>query len=90
MSRPRNPQKPQNVTPLRRSADTADSAARPTRNFLTLAEFLAELDVPRSTFFRWKALGQAPRTYKLPNGQLRIRRSDFEVWLAAREEPKAA
>jgi predicted DNA-binding transcriptional regulator AlpA len=90
MSRPRNPQKPQNVTPLRPSADSADSAARPTRNFLTLAEFLAELDVPKSTFFRWKALGLAPRTYKLPNGQLRIRRSDFEAWLASREEEQAA
>jgi predicted DNA-binding transcriptional regulator AlpA len=60
------------------------------RTFLTLPEFLAELDVPKSTFFRWKALGQAPRTYKLPNGQLRIRRTDYETWLASREEPHAA
>ncbi|WP_432980440.1 helix-turn-helix transcriptional regulator [Dactylosporangium sp. CA-233914] len=90
MSRPRNPQKPQNVTPLRTFADSADSAARPKRTFLTLAEFLAELDVPKSTFFRWKALGLAPRTYKLPNGQLRIRRSDFDAWLASREEEQAA
>ena len=60
------------------------------RNFLTLAEFLAEMDVPKSSFFRWKALGQAPRTVKLPNGQLRIRRTDFDAWLSAREEPQAA
>ncbi len=60
------------------------------KDFLTLTEFLEELDVPRSTFFRWKALGQAPRTYKLPNGQLRIRRSDYEAWMATREEPAAA
>ncbi|GLW31241.1 hypothetical protein Areg01_41810 [Actinoplanes regularis] len=60
------------------------------RNFLTLADFLAELDVPKSTFFRWKALGEAPRTYKLPNGQLRIRRTDFDAWLSSREEPQAA
>ena len=59
-------------------------------NFLTLTDFLAELDVPKSTFFRWKALGQAPRTYKLPNGQLRIRRTDFDAWLSSREEPQAA
>ncbi|GAA0469330.1 hypothetical protein Aca07nite_28030 [Actinoplanes capillaceus] len=59
-------------------------------NFLTLADFLAELDVPKSTFFRWKALGEAPRTYKLPNGQLRIRRTDFDAWLSSREEPQAA
>jgi predicted DNA-binding transcriptional regulator AlpA len=60
------------------------------RNFLTLAEFLAEMDVPKSSFFRWKALGQAPRTYKLPNGQLRIRRTDFDAWLSSREERAAA
>ncbi|WP_442788572.1 helix-turn-helix transcriptional regulator [Dactylosporangium sp. NBC_01737] len=57
---------------------------------MTLAEFLAELDVPKSTFFRWKAIGEAPRTYKLPNGQLRIRRADFNAWIASREEPQAA
>lgn len=58
--------------------------------FLTLDEFLAELDVPRSTFFRWKAIGQAPRHYKMPNRQIRIRLTDFETWLSAREEPQAA
>jgi predicted DNA-binding transcriptional regulator AlpA len=68
---------------------TRGPADRP-RNFLTLTEFLDELDVPRSTFFRWKALGEAPRTYKLPNGQLRIRRTDYEAWLAEREEASAA
>jgi predicted DNA-binding transcriptional regulator AlpA len=60
------------------------------RTFLTLDEFLAELDVPRSTFFRWKALGQAPKTYKLPNRSIRIRRTDFDAWLSSREEPQAA
>jgi predicted DNA-binding transcriptional regulator AlpA len=60
------------------------------KDYLTLADFLADLDVPKSTFFRWKATGQAPRTYKLPNGQLRIRRTDFESWLSSREEPQAA
>ena len=57
----------------------------PARDYLTLAEFLAELNVPKSTFFRWKATGQAPRTIKLPNGSLRIRRRDLDAWLAERE-----
>lgn len=65
------------------------STATP-KAFLTLAEFLDALDVPKSTFFRWKATGQAPRTYKLPNGQLRISRRDFDAWIEAREEPQAA
>jgi len=60
------------------------------RTFLTLDEFLDEMDVAKSTFFRWKALGQAPRTYKLPNRSIRIRRTDFEAWLTTREEPQAA
>lgn len=59
-------------------------------DLLTLAEVLAELDVPKSTFFRWKATGKAPRTIKYPNGSLRVRRRDLESWLAAHEETEAA
>ncbi len=57
---------------------------------LTLAEVLAELDVPKSTFFRWKAIGKAPRTIKYPNGSLRVRRRDLDAWLDAHQEGIAA
>jgi predicted DNA-binding transcriptional regulator AlpA len=67
----------------RGDADRRKPTSQARRTYLTLAEFLEELDVPKSTFFRWKALGQAPRTYKLPNGQLRIRRTDFDAWMAS-------
>ena len=50
---------------------------------LTLAEVLAELKVARSTFDTWRVLGIAPECIKLPNGQLRIRRSALDAWLAA-------
>lgn len=71
---------------------TAPARNRPTgaAQLLTLAEVLAELDVPKSTFFRWKATGKAPRTIKYPNGSLRVRRRDLDAWLAAHEEETAA
>ncbi|WP_431928517.1 helix-turn-helix transcriptional regulator [Micromonospora wenchangensis] len=58
----------------------------PTGSLLTLAEALDELRVPRSTFFRWKATGRAPRTIKYPNGSLYIRRRDLDNWLNDHEE----
>ena len=64
---------------------TAQYPAKPAA-LLTLDEVLEELAVPRSTFFRWKATGVAPKTIKLPNGSLRVRRRDLEKWLAAHEE----
>jgi predicted DNA-binding transcriptional regulator AlpA len=54
---------------------------------LTLDEVLAQLRVPRSTWLKWRQTGQAPAAIKLPNGQLRIRRSVLSGWLEARENP---
>lgn len=49
---------------------------------LTVPQVLAELgDVSRRTFYRWRELGNAPPGIKLPNGEIRIWRSDFLVWL---------
>lgn len=50
----------------------------------TLAEICKDLKISRSTFYDWRAKGRAPRCIKLPNGDLRIRRSDYEHWLDAR------
>ena len=61
-------------------------------DLLTLAEFLAELGdeagnpLPKSTFYDWRAKNRAPKCIKLPNGQIRIRRSEADRWLAAHEE----
>ncbi|MFJ4731579.1 helix-turn-helix transcriptional regulator [Streptomyces sp. NPDC088770] len=56
------------------------------RSMLTLAEVCEELSVSRSTFYDWRAKRRAPRCIKLPNGDLRIRRSDLEHWLDDRED----
>ncbi|GAA2870476.1 hypothetical protein GCM10010517_30700 [Streptosporangium fragile] len=53
---------------------------------LTVAEFCAELGISRSTFYDWRAKGRAPRCLKLPNGDLRIRRADYERWLTSLED----
>jgi predicted DNA-binding transcriptional regulator AlpA len=56
------------------------------RNHLTLADLCAELDISRSTFYDWRAKGRAPKCIKLPNGELRIRRTELDRWLSSREE----
>lgn len=57
-----------------------------TRTHLTVIDFCAEIGVARSTFYEWRAKGTAPRSIKLPNGEIRIRRSDADAWLNDLEE----
>jgi len=53
---------------------------------LTIEEVIAELRVPRSTFYRWRQAGTAPRVLKLPSGAVRIRRTALEEWLRGLED----
>ncbi|GAB3008645.1 helix-turn-helix domain-containing protein [Amycolatopsis acidiphila] len=55
------------------------------RQYLTIRALCEELEVAKSTFYDWCAKGRAPRCIKLPNGEIRIRRTDFERWLESRE-----
>ncbi|WP_406244246.1 helix-turn-helix transcriptional regulator [Streptomyces anulatus] len=61
--------------------------ARP--QMLKLPEVLAELDMSRAAFYRLRARGNAPKLFKLPNGQLRVRRSDLDTWLTDCEKAAA-
>ncbi len=62
-----------------------------TRKLLTTKEVLALLgDVPRSTFYRWRQLGLGPRSYKLPNGEIRFSERDIESWLEQHRDGVAA
>ena len=62
-------------------------ASAPTRlRHLTIADVCDELGVARSTFYDWRAKGAAPKCFKLPNGEIRIRRSDLDAWVAALED----
>jgi len=60
--------------------------SRRERDKLTIAEVCADLGVSRRTFYEWRAKNRAPRCITLPNGSMRIRRSEYHRWLAAREE----
>jgi predicted DNA-binding transcriptional regulator AlpA len=53
---------------------------------LTIAQVIAEIGVPRATFYRWRQLRKGPKSIKLPNGAVRIRRSDLDRWIAGLEE----
>ena len=58
---------------------------------LTVAQVLAILgDVSQRTFYRWRELGKAPRAVRLPNGELRIWRSELYAWLDRLRESRAA
>ena len=56
------------------------------RDKLTIAEVCADLGISRRTFYEWRAKGRAPRCITQPNGSLRVRRSEYQRWLASREE----
>jgi len=59
------------------------------RKHLTISDLCEELGIARSTFYDWRAKGRAPRCIKLPNRDLRIRRTEFERWLAEHEDVAA-
>lgn len=53
---------------------------------LTVSEVIEEIGVSRATFYRWRAIGRAPRSLRLPNGEIRIWRSALDQWLRSLEE----
>ncbi|MET9528013.1 helix-turn-helix transcriptional regulator [Streptomyces coeruleorubidus] len=54
---------------------------------MTVRQVLDELGgVSRRTYYRWRELGYGPAAFKLPNGELRVLRSDFNTWLRQLEE----
>ncbi|MDG6106111.1 helix-turn-helix domain-containing protein [Dactylosporangium aurantiacum] len=64
-------------------------SARAARGLLTIADVCAELGVSRSTFYDWRAKRKAPPCVKLPNGDLRVRRTDLDRWLESLEDVAA-
>ncbi|MEU1099932.1 helix-turn-helix domain-containing protein [Streptomyces tibetensis] len=52
---------------------------------LKLSEVLEEIEMSRAAFYRLRARGKAPKLIKLPNGQIRCRRSDLDAWWTSHE-----
>ena len=59
---------------------------RRTSTRLTIADICTDLGISRSTFYEWRAKGRGPRCIKLPNGDIRINRAEYERWLITLEE----
>lgn len=57
----------------------------PSTEKLELRAVLKEIKMSRAAFYRMRARGEAPKLIKLPNGQLRCRRSDLDAWWAKHE-----
>jgi predicted DNA-binding transcriptional regulator AlpA len=55
------------------------TGSRGANHMLTVDEILEDLgEVSRRTFYEWRAKGTGPRCVKLPNGELRVRRAEYE------------
>ncbi|MCX2949900.1 helix-turn-helix domain-containing protein [Lentzea sp. NEAU-D7] len=53
---------------------------------LTVADVCADLGIARSTFYDWRAKQRGPKCIRLPNGELRVRATEYERWLEQQEE----
>jgi len=49
--------------------------------WMSQQDVLRELGISRSTLHKWRVEGRGPGFRKLPNGELRIRRSDLNEWV---------
>ncbi|GIH79005.1 helix-turn-helix transcriptional regulator [Planobispora longispora] len=54
---------------------------------MTVPQILEELGgISARTFYRWREIGKFPAGFRLPNGDLRLYRSEFEAWLESLRE----
>ncbi len=56
---------------------------------LTVAEVCAELQISESTFYYWRQTKTGPTCHRMPNGKLRVSRSDLDQWWNALKENAA-
>jgi len=61
----------------------------PRDELLTISEVIRLLRISRPTFYRWRALNQAPECVTLPGGGVRVWRSAVDRFLAERTHAAA-
>jgi predicted DNA-binding transcriptional regulator AlpA len=63
----------------------------PMSRWLSVKDIAADLSISIHTAYKWSSRGEPwfPRTIRLRNGDLRVRRDWYELWLA-RMEPQRA
>jgi len=61
----------------------------PMSRWLSVKDIAADLSISIHTAYKWSSRGEPwfPRTIRLRNGDLRVRRDWYEIWLARMETP---
>ncbi|MBI4935946.1 MAG: helix-turn-helix domain-containing protein [Actinobacteria bacterium] len=72
--------------PLRRPGRSRPAGGAKVSDLMTVDEVCETLGVSRSTWEKWRARRVCPCCIVLPNGSVRVRRSELEDWLCQREE----
>ena len=65
------------------------SSSEPTAGrWLSVGDIAVDLGVSKSTVYKWSARGRPwfPRSIRLRNGDLRVRRDWYEAWLTEMEQ----
>ncbi|MFI6498702.1 helix-turn-helix transcriptional regulator [Nonomuraea typhae] len=79
MASPRRNQPAPTHKPRKQRAATADPADE---EWLTVPEIIKNLKIDRRTWQHWVSRGETPPLHRLPSGRYRVRRDDYQAWLA--------
>lgn len=65
-----------------------ETAGTPLARWLSIRQIADDLGISASTAYKWSARGEPwfPRSIRLRNGDIRVRRDWYEAWLAEFEQ----
>lgn len=70
------------------AAASEQLTSRETTRWISVSDIAEDLGVSGSTVYKWSARGRPwfPRSIRLRNGDIRVRRDWYESWLAELEQ----